>query len=333
MSFLSPTAGLRQRSLFYGHLATLLGAGLPIARILEQLINSPPDPALRKIARRIQHELEHQSTWTEAFRAVPGWTPAFDLALIEAGERSGRLSEAFETLARHHRHRADSLRRMLQSSAYTVITFHVAVMIIPIPAWVSSGDFVAYLLHSVGVLAAIYGLLALIIWAASGQRQEAWRAALERFTLKIPVLGSARSALALGRLAGSLEALISAGVLITEGWPMAARASGSPLIVRVVETWPPQLESGQTPGELVAESGLFPTTFVSAYSTGEISGRLDEQLLWLARHYEQEGYQRLQVLATAAPTIGYIGVAAWIVLYVIATFSGYVNIINQLLGA
>ncbi len=333
MSFLSPTAGLRQRSLFYGQLATLIGAAVPIDRILAQLIASPPAPELRSLAQRLQVAMAQQSTWTEAFHTIPGWAPPFDLALIEAGERSGRLDEAFSTLARHHRQRAESIRRVLQSAAYPVLIFHVAVVIIPVPALVISGDFVRYLAQSVGVLALVYSLIGLAVWGSRGQRRETWRAALERFTLKIPILGSARSALALGRLAGALEALISAGVLVTEAWPMAARASASPLLVRVVNGWVEPLASGTTPAELVTESGPFPATFVSSYAIGEMNGRLDEQLRWLAKHYEEEGYARLQALATAAPMIAYTLVAAWIVLYIFSSFSGYINIINQLLGA
>lgn len=333
MSLFSPTAGLRQRSLFYSQLSTLLGAAIPVARILEQLTHSPPAPELRKVARQLRAEMERQATWAEAFQAIPGWAPPFDLALIDAGERSGRLDEAFHTLARHHRQRAESIQRTLQKAAYPILVFHVAIVIMPVPGLVSSGNFAAYLLQSIGVLAMVYGLIALVIWGSSGQRQEVWRAALERFTLKIPILGPARSALALSRLAGSLEALISAGILVTEGWPMAARASGSPLLVRVVNTWPDWLATGRTPGELVAESGPFPTTFISAYATGEISGRLDEQLRWLAKHYEDEGYQRLHALATFVPMIGYGFVMLGIVWYIFSFFSGYVGTINQLLGA
>lgn len=332
MSLFSPTAGLRRRSIFYSQLSVLLRAAIPISRILGQMVASPPDPKIRVIAARLRSELENRSTWAEAFRALPGWAPPFDLALIEAGERSGRLDDAFDTLARHHRHRADSIRRMLNSSAYPLLILHVAVFIIPLPAMVAGGSFGAYLMKSVGVLLFVYALVGLVAWSAAGHRGVTWRSVLERFTLKVPVLGYARSALALSRLAGALEALLSAGVLITEGWPMAARASGSPLLVRIVDTWPDSLAAGRSPAELVAESGTFPETFVSAYATGEISGGLDEQLRWLAKHYEEEGFQKLQALATIVPMIGYLLVAIWIVLYIFSVFAGYLNIVNSLLG-
>ncbi len=332
MSLLSPTAGLRRRSIFYGQMATLLRAGIPLSRILHQLVTTPLDPTLRQVTRRLQSELDHGATWIEAFTAVPRWAPPFDLALIEAGERAGRLDDAFDTLARHHRARADNLRRILSSSAYPLLVFHLAAFIIPIPALVGGGSFAAYLFQSFGTLGAVYGLVGGILWAGSGQRGEAWRSMVERLTVRIPVVGPARSALALSRLARALEALLSAGVVVTEAWPIAARASGSPILIRTVADWPDRLATGQTPGELVAISGPFPETFVSSYATGEISGKLDEQLRWLAQHYEAEGFQKLEVLAVVVPMIGYLAVALWIVLYIFSMFSGYMNILNSLLG-
>jgi type II secretory pathway component PulF len=187
-------------------------------------------------------------------------------------------------------------------------------------------------MKSVGVLVCLYALTGLTAWAFAGQRGDVWRAALERFCLHVPVLGAARSALALSRLARALEALTSAGVLVTESWLLSARASGSPLLTRTVEAWPSLLASGQTPAELVAISGPFPDLFVSAYATGEISGQLDQQLRWLANHYEEEGFQKLRTLAVAFPMIGYALLGLWIIVYIFSMFLGYINILDGLLG-
>lgn len=332
MSFLSPTAGLHRRSVFYGQLATLLRAAIPVSRILSQLVASPPEASLGKVARQLRDHLDHGGTWTEAFRSVPGWAPAFDLALIEAGERSGRLDDAFDTLARHHRIRAENIQKVLQSSAYPLLVLHIAVFVVPLPALVSGGSLAGYLAKSVGVLVVFYALIGLTAWAFAGQRGDLWRAWVERLCLRVPVLGAARSALALSRLARALEALTSAGVLVTEGWPLAARASGSPLLTETVAAWPSRLASGQTPAELVAISGPFPDLFVSAYSTGEISGQLDQQLRWLASHYEEEGFQKLRALAVAFPMIGYALLGIWIIIYIFSMFLGYVNVLDSLLG-
>jgi len=332
MALFSPTAGLRRRSLFYGQLSALLRAAIPLERILGQLITNPPEASLGAVAQRLQISLTRGATWAEAFRTVPHWAPEYDFALIEAGDRSGRLAEAFDTLARHYRHRTEGIRSLLSHAAYPVLLPHVGALLMPIPYAFNGGSAGGYLAMSVGTLACFYASIAAVVWLTSGNRPEPWRAFVERLLLKIPILGGARSALALGRLAGSLEALISAGILVTEGWPLAARASGSPLLVRTVLAWPPSLDAGETPAELVAASGPFPETFVSCYSTGEITGRLDDQLRWLAEHYETEGFQKLKAFAILIPTVLYLGVGVVIVVYIFSFFLGYLGLLTDLLG-
>ncbi len=332
MTFFQPTASLRLRSVFYSQLAALLRAAIPIERILGQMVISPPAPPLRAIAKQLRTELDLGATWVQAFRSLPKWAPEFDYALIEAGERSGRLDEIFDTLARHHRERADNVRLMLSQAAYPLLVLHLAIFLVPLPGLVNGGTLLGYLSQTVGVLGVLYGVVAVLVWSSKGTHCEPWRALIERVSLKIPWLGPAQTALALGRLAGALEALVSAGVLVTEAWPLAARASGSPLIVRTLGAWPSELDSGRTPAELVGEATLFPETFVSSYSIGEMTGKLDEQLKWLADHYEEEGFKKLRVFAVVIPTLGYAVVAVWIAYYIFSFFRTYLGLINGLLG-
>ena len=86
----------------------------------------------------------------------------------------------------------------------------------------------AYLRQTLGLLAPIYLVTALIIYAAQSRHGETWRASMESLLATVPVLGTARHYLALSRLAAALGALLSAGVTIIEAWDLAAAASGSP---------------------------------------------------------------------------------------------------------
>lgn len=155
---------------------------------------------------------------------------------------------------------------------------------------------------------------------------------MERLLVPVPVLGSARSDLALARLASSLEALLAAGIVVTEAWPMAARASGSPLIERTVDPWSTRFASGTTPAECVATSGVFPDLFVSAYSTGEISGQLDRQLAHLAQHHESEGFRKLRVVSQWSPRLLYALISLWIIVQIFAIAGGYASTLQQVLG-
>jgi type II secretory pathway component PulF len=163
----------------------------------------------------------------------------------------------------------------------------------------------------------------LVILACQGRHGEAWRSFMERIFRPIPVLGSARRALALARLSAALEALISAGVTIVEAWQIAVLACGSPALNRAVLNWKPQLLDGHTPAQLLSESREFPEVFCNLYHTGEISGQLDESLRRLHQYYQDEGTRKLRALAQWTPKIVYFTVMLAVAYTIISFWANY----------
>lgn len=117
---------------------------------------------------------------------------------------------------------------MLGELAYPLFVLHGAVFIIPFPDLFRTGDILAYLVATLGVLVPLYAITALLIFAGQGKHGERWRAFIEIFCRYLPILGKARQALALSRLAAALAALLNAGVLVINAWELAAASSGSP---------------------------------------------------------------------------------------------------------
>src|SRR5580765_4609131 len=90
---------LSQRAELYHQLAALTTAGIGLPKALEVLERSPPARSLRRPLHRISVQLAEGATFSEALRNVPGWLPSFDIALLQAGEQSGRLDACFKLLA------------------------------------------------------------------------------------------------------------------------------------------------------------------------------------------------------------------------------------------
>jgi type II secretory pathway component PulF len=312
-----------RRAELYHQLHSLTGAGVGLIQALEQLQKHPPSPSFRAPLQGVIADLNAGATFSEAVLRRGSWTTAFDTALLEAGERSGRLEQAFKLLSDYYTERALVARRLLTDLAYPVFVLHFAVFILPFAEFFKTGDTRMYLLKTFGVLLPLYGLVALGIFAAQGRHGEPWRAFMEGLMRWIPGLGAGRRDLALARLAAALEALLSAGVGVIEAWDLAARASGSPALARRVAVWKPRLAAGLTPAELVRESGRFPELFANQYTTGEISGKLDETLRRLHRYYQEEGSRKLQTLAQWAPKLFYLVVAGLIAWRVVSFYLGY----------
>lgn len=321
---LSP-AQFTQRAEFYHQLAQLTSAGIGIIRAVDQIRNNPPARSYREPLQRLLDKLADGATLAESLQSL-SWLPEFDLALIAAGEQSGRLDASFRLLANYYNDRARIIKQVISQLIYPVGLIHLAALVFFIVLPYAASEFSASLtllfLKALLVLAPLYAGTALLIYATQSKHGESWRASIESALRLVPILGKARRYLALSRLAAALEALISAGVNIFEAWDLAAIASGSPALRRAVAAWKPQLTAGMTPAEAVRRCRLFPEMFANLYFSGETSGKLDESLRHLHRLYDEEGSRKLQSFAQLTPRLVYLLVAVFIGYKVVQFYYG-----------
>jgi type II secretory pathway component PulF len=322
-----------QRAELFHQLAQFTSAGIPIVHTLEQIKRSPPTPSFRKPLQRLLDELAKGATLAEALQSL-NWLPAFDLALIGAGEHSGRLDTCFRLLADYYNDRARVIKQVISQLIYPVGLIHLAALIffivLPFAASQFNASLTLLFAKAALILSPLYGAVALMIYATQSKHGENWRAWIESLLRPVPILGTARHYLALSRLAAALEALISAGVNIFEAWDLAATASGSPALRRAVADWKPRVVAGQMPSEAVRLCPLFPETFANLYASGEISGKLDESLRHLNRLYNEDGSRKLNAFATWTPRLVYMLVALFIGYKIIQFYTGYFNQISTI---
>ena len=323
-----------QRAEFYHQLAQLTSAGIGLIQALEQLQRNPPSGAFREPLRLQLQKIKSGITFTESLLATSGWLPEFDIALIEAGEKSGRIDQCFRLLAEYYQERARITKQVISQLVYPVGLVHVAALVflivLPFAASQFNASLTWLLFKALLTLSPIYLGAGLMIYAFQSRHGQNWRALMEKILGYVPILGKARHFLALSRLALALEALINAGVNIIQAWEIAANACGSPALRRAILAWVPQVEAGTTPAEVVSRCHLFPATFANTYHSGEISGKLDETLRRLHRYYHEEGSRKLQAFAEWTPRLIYAIVACIIGYKIIEFYSGYFNQIDTL---
>ncbi|MGI8967102.1 MAG: type II secretion system F family protein, partial [Limisphaerales bacterium] len=119
MSFLVTPSQLTQRAELYHQLGSTISAGIPLANALELIVNHPPRRSFRKPILQLFEQLQQGSTFGEAMSQLRGWMPVFDVALLTAGEQSGRLDVCFKLLADYYRSRAQILRELIHGMTYT----------------------------------------------------------------------------------------------------------------------------------------------------------------------------------------------------------------------
>lgn len=317
---------LSKRADFYHQLAQFTTAGITITNSLEQLKRHPPARSYRNPLERILMELAGGKTLSGSLRPTD-WLPEFDLTLIEAGERSGRLDQCFRSLAEYYNQRALIAKQIISQMIYPTFLIHFAAFIFLILLPYAYSQFNASLpllfFKALLALSPIYIVTALIIFISQAKHGENWRSLMERIFNVIPVLASARRSLALSRLTLALEALISAGVNVIEAWELAAAASNSPMLRRAVADWKPHFANGRTPADLVGMTPLFPETFTNLYHSGEVSGKLDETLKRLHAFYQEDSTYKINMLAQWVPRAIYIAVVLIVAYEVVKFWTNY----------
>lgn len=335
MPFIVTPHQLNQRAELYHQLASLTEAGIGLPQALHHLSIHPPSAAFRKPLASLLASLAGGFTFADALKASGDWVPEFDIALLQAGEQSGRLDGCFKLLSGYYRDRAQLAREVISNLAYPVLVFHFAFLIFPVSLLqnlVWKGDVISFIRAKGFFFLPLYTLVGFILYACQGKRGERARAVVESVVRRIPVIGSARQNLALARLSAALEALINAGVSIIPAWELAGEASGSPALAREVRRWKPILESReQTPSDLLRNSRVFPDMFANLYYTGEISGQQDDTLRRLYAYYQEEGSRKLKLFVQWTPRAVYFLIVLLVAYQILSFYQGYFNQVNSVL--
>jgi type IV pilus assembly protein PilC len=114
------------------------------------------------------------------------------------------------------------------------------------------------------------------------------RMVIDRFILRIPVIGQLMRKIAVARFTRTLGTLITSGVPMLEALDITARTSGNAVVEHAILNVRRAVESGRTIVDPLRETGVFPNMVVQMIGVGEQTGALDAMLQKIADFYEDE---------------------------------------------
>ncbi|HEY4416885.1 MAG TPA: type II secretion system F family protein [Verrucomicrobiae bacterium] len=325
-------AELNRRAEIYNQLGSMLAAGLPLVKALEMVSSKSVARSSHKTISGLIENLQAGYTFTDSMRQVQGWLSEFDVALLSAGEESGRLDVSFKLLSNYYATRAKIIRDTISGLLITIATLHVFLLVFPtgLLTLCASGiiygryaDCLPFIVEKVIAFGSLYGIVFFLIYACGGKRGTGWRSVMEALFDMIPFLRTAQKNLALSRLTAALDALTNAGVNTTKSWELAAAATGSPRLNAEISGWKEQIEGGMTPADLINQTRYFPELFANLYQTGEISGKLDETLQRLSLYYEEEGFRALRLFTRLLNGTIYSLVVLLVAINIIGFYKNY----------
>ena len=317
--------------------AIIIKSGIPIARAVTLVYEKTTDKALKKLLKKVSTDVEGGRSLAASFEENgAGLLPQTFIESIRAGEESGNLDTAFESMYEHFDKQTKigaKVKGALMYPAFVlvlgiVVVIVMMVKVIPtfinifdgldaeLPAITKSLIAVSTFFQHYWALLAVIAIVGFIAYKVYGNTEEG-RLKLAKNSLKLPVLGNIQQLNAASQFSNTLVTMIDAGLPLTKAVSITAKALDNYYISQEVGKMTGQIEEGHTLGDAMRDSGCMPDILTDMTAVGEESGELSETLSTIAAYYDSELATAIsEALAKLEPTI----------LVVIAAFAGYVVI-------
>ena len=284
---------------FFRSLATLFSSGVTLHASLFVLSRNQPDKALQAVAEELGRQLERGQSLSAAMDQV-GVFPAFQVRLVEVGERSGRMLDCLARMADLAENQSRRQQKLTSALTYPtfVLLFCLAFLVL-VPSTLMSNQIKMLADLKVEQPASMVMLARLVQWLAWWPT---WLA------LALPLLhpglrgflkrSMGRLLLRWGPAARVWQALITAeftqmmavqldsGLGVADSLRLAARTTHEPELSERCEQLAEALVQGEELSSCLIR-GPFPRLLGEMVRAGEESGQVPRMLDWSARHFEE----------------------------------------------
>jgi len=321
--------------LFSRQMYTLMKAGVPITRSIRSLSESSRNPAMINALDQIVEDLESGREISSAMSQFPKVFSHLYVSIIQVGENTGQLDEAFLQISEYLELEKDTRDRIKAALRYpmVVIVAIVAAMavinLVVIPAFAKVYEGLnAELPVPTQILIAMSNftvnywpfLLAGTIFAVVGTimyvRTDKGRYNWHKYKLRIPIVGSIINRALLARFSRSFAMATRAGVPLIQTMTVVSRAADNDYIGERILQMRNGIERGDTLTRTAAATNLFTPLVLQMMAVGEETGAVDDLLQEVAEFYEREVDYDLKNLSAAIEPI--LIVAIGIMVFVLA---------------
>ncbi len=340
----------KDRIMFTRQLATLIGAGLPLATSLRTVIEQTEGKLMKSIAEEILTNVESGKTLHESFAAHPSVFNGVYVALIQAGETSGTLDMALRRLADQEEKDAAMLSKIRGALVYPGIILVVIIavlafmMVMVVPQvknlYEDMGEELPGLTQSlVGLsdfFATFWWLVLLFVGTIVGsiyffiKRTPAGRKAMDSFKIHVPIFGALFRKLYVSRFARTAEMMLATGVPMLDSVRIAIDATSNTIIEEEYSKSLELIKGGKALSESLKEREYMLPLVPQMASIGEQSGKIDEMLGKAAAVYESELDEQINNISTMVEPILMVIMAGLIGVVVGGTLLPIYSLVNDI---
>lgn len=289
-------------------MATMIGAGIPIAQTLKAIGKGHENGGMEKLMLSLSSDVESGTALSSALTKHPKHFDRLYTSMVEAGEESGKLDTLLDRVATY-KEKMEILKSKVKSALmYPLIVLAISViviillllfvipqfealfqgfgadlptltrMIVDASKWIQEKWWIFFL----GVF------LVVAIFMFFYRRSHKFRFFLDKVLLRSPVIGMITRKSAYARFSRTLAIIFGAGVPLVDGMDTVAASTGNRVYEKAVLDVKTEVATGRGLGSSLASTKKFPNMMLQMISSGEESGELETMLNKTADFYERE---------------------------------------------
>lgn len=302
---------------FTRYLNSLLKGGIPLLNSLKNLSEDSSDIKLAYLVQELKNHVEAGSSFKDALSFYPQVFSKLYTAMIEAGEKTGRMSLVLDKTADYLEWQADLRSKMRELTLYPLIVFGVTIMVIAILAgWVlpkfktlfcgigiklpfitevvlaASDIFVKYWYVGLGLL------FLLVVVVKVLMRYEKVCLYLDKLKLGFPIVGKLMYNICIERFSRLMCLGLSSGLSAVGNLKLCQEVIGNRFLAKAVEETTNSVIGGTTFSKSLFLTKRFPSFLIRMVEVGEAAGSLSESFKEVSEFYDKETLRTIKQFFT-----------------------------------
>lgn len=334
------------------NLGSMLVAGLTVTRALSVIERQSSNARLKGIIKEVIEDINKGNQFHTALKKFPKVFDNLYVAMIRAGEESGGLSEALQTLAIQMERSSNLKKKVKGAMIYPAIVITVMViiailmMIYVMPAitgifkdmgndlpattrfLIAVSDFLVAntLLALLGIIGVVGGFV-YFLRTSVGKFCSSW------VVTRLPVIGTMAKETNSARTARTLSSLLNSGVDVIQSIEITEEVVQNVFYKRILREARERVEKGTALSEtFVAHTELYPVLVGEMILVGEETGKIAGMLGELAIFYETEVERKTKDLSTIVEPILMVVIGTSVGFFALALIGPIYSISDGLSG-
>lgn len=324
---------------FSRQLATLVTSGISFIRSLDTLAEQTNSKKLRRIIEETRREVEKGSSFSEALSKFSDVFSPLYVSMVKVGEEAGVLDDILNRLSSLLEHEATTRARIKAATRYPVIVivsmiiafFILTTFVVPKFASIYQSSKVELPFPTrvlIFINKAIRGYWPLVIASIAGVifafrgyiRTPSGRWNLDKFKLKVPIIGAVVEKTVMSRFARIFATLYRSGIPMLHALDIVSGTLGNVIIARAVEIIKESVREGKGLAVPMESTRVFPPMVTQMVAVGEETGALDDMLTKVSDYYDLEVEYAIKNLSTTLEPILLAFIAGGILFLALGVF-------------